>query len=70
VLKKIGCSFSVTPIYCPNLLLQSTLTDYIHAHTRTHTHTQLDLPVYPSAEVLKAKLMMAIQEGAEGFGFA
>jgi hypothetical protein len=58
----------VTPIYCPNLLLQSTLTDCIHAHTRTYI--QLDLPVYPSAEVLKAKLMMAIQEGAEGFGFA
>jgi E3 ubiquitin-protein ligase HUWE1 len=35
-----------------------------------HLLLQLDLPVYPSAEVLKEKLLTAITEGAEGFGFA
>ena len=32
--------------------------------------TQLDLPSYSSAEDLKQKLLMAITEGMEGFGFA
>jgi hypothetical protein len=31
---------------------------------------QLDLPVYSSAEELRTKLLTAITEGAEGFGFA
>lgn len=33
-------------------------------------HSQLDLPAYTSAEELREKLLMAITEGAEGFGFA
>jgi len=37
------------------------------AHT---CFNQLDLPAYSSAEELKEKLLMAITEGAEGFGFA
>ena len=36
----------------------------------THTcFNQLDLPAYSSEEVLKDKLLMAISEGGEGFGF-
>lgn len=31
---------------------------------------QLDLPEYPSKDILIEKLMMAIMEGKEGFGFA
>ncbi len=30
---------------------------------------QLDLPEYPSKEILKKKLILAIKEGKEGFGF-
>jgi E3 ubiquitin-protein ligase HUWE1 len=30
----------------------------------------LDLPDYPTREVLKEKLELAILEGKEGFGFA
>lgn len=37
------------------------------AHT---CFNQLDLPVYASQEELKEKLLMAIMEGNEGFGFA
>lgn len=37
------------------------------AHT---CFNQLDLPVYESREQLKDKLMLAIKEGSEGFGFA
>lgn len=37
----------------------------------SHTcFNQLDLPEYSSKEVLKQKLLLAIQEGKEGFGFA
>jgi hypothetical protein len=31
---------------------------------------QLDLPRYKTAEELREKLLMAVQEGSEGFGFA
>lgn len=37
------------------------------AHT---CFNQLDLPEYSSTEELKEKLMIAIKEGGEGFGFA
>lgn len=37
------------------------------AHT---CFNQLDLPAYKSQEVLREKLLMAIREGSEGFGFA
>ncbi|RYH23916.1 hypothetical protein EON65_17400 [archaeon] len=30
----------------------------------------MDLPVYSSEEELRDKLLMAIREGSEGFGFA
>ena len=36
------------------------------AHT---CFNQLDLPEYPSEEVMKAKLLLAIRECSEGFGF-
>ena len=31
---------------------------------------RLDLPDYPSEEVLREKLLQAVHEGHEGFGFA
>lgn len=37
------------------------------AHT---CFNQLDLPEYASEEILKEKLLIAIREGSEGFGFA
>ena len=37
------------------------------AHT---CFNQLDLPEYPSEEVMKEKLLVSIKEGSEGFGFA
>ena len=37
------------------------------AHT---CFNQIDLPVYGSEDELREKLMMAIKEGSEGFGFA
>lgn len=37
------------------------------AHT---CYNQLDLPCYTSEEELREKLLMAIHEGGEGFGFA
>lgn len=37
------------------------------AHT---CFNQLDLPQYQSEEILKEKLLIAIKEGSEGFGFA
>ena len=37
------------------------------AHT---CFNQLDLPEYSSYEELRDKLLMAINEGSEGFGFA
>jgi hypothetical protein len=36
------------------------------AHT---CFNQLDLPEYPSKDILIEKLMLAITEGKEGFGF-
>ena len=49
----------------------------IHKSSETHllptAHTcfnQLDLPNYSTAEELSAKLLIAIREGNEGFGFA
>jgi E3 ubiquitin-protein ligase HUWE1 len=33
-------------------------------------YNQLDLPPYSSEEELREKLLMAIREGGEGFGFA
>jgi E3 ubiquitin-protein ligase HUWE1 len=42
-----------------------------HALPTAHTcFNQLDLPPYASQEELKEKLLMAIKEGSEGFGFA
>ena len=43
------------------------------AHLLPTAHTcfnQLDLPVYPTEEIFREKLMIAIKEGCEGFGFA
>ena len=37
------------------------------AHT---CFNQLDLPDYPSEQVMRGKLMLAIEEGSEGFGIA
>jgi E3 ubiquitin-protein ligase HUWE1 len=37
------------------------------AHT---CYNQLDLPAYSSQEELQEKLLIAIKEGSEGFGFA
>jgi E3 ubiquitin-protein ligase HUWE1 len=37
------------------------------AHT---CFNQLDLPVYATMEELREKLLTAIKEGSEGFGFA
>jgi E3 ubiquitin-protein ligase HUWE1 len=37
------------------------------AHT---CFNQLDLPAYSSLEELRKKLLIAINEGSEGFGFA
>ena len=49
----------------------------IHKTSGTHllpcAHTcfnQLDLPEYSSEEMLREKLLVALHEGAEGFGFA
>lgn len=49
----------------------------IHKAFGTHllpaAHTcfnQLDLPEYDSEEILREKLLIAIREGSEGFGFA
>lgn len=49
----------------------------IHKAYGTHllptAHTcfnQLDLPEYASEETMKEKLLVAIREGSEGFGFA
>lgn len=37
----------------------------------SHTcFNQLDLPAYPSEELMREKLLLAIKEGSEGFGFA
>ena len=36
------------------------------AHT---CFNQLDLPEYPTEEILRDKLLIAIREGSEGFGF-
>jgi hypothetical protein len=30
---------------------------------------QLDLPVYSSEDVLRSRLLLAVREGSEGFGF-
>lgn len=43
------------------------------SHMLPSAHTcfnQLDLPEYPSEDVLREKLLIAIREGSEGFGFA
>ena len=43
------------------------------SHLLPSAHTcfnQLDLPEYPSEEVTREKLLIAIREGSEGFGFA
>lgn len=49
----------------------------IHKVYETHllpsAHTcfnQLDLPEYASEEVMREKLLVALREGSEGFGFA
>jgi len=34
-----------------------------------NSFNQLDLPEYRTKEILKEKLMIAITEGKEGFGF-
>ena len=49
----------------------------IHKAFGTHllpsAHTcfnQLDLPEYPTEDITREKLLIAIREGSEGFGFA
>ncbi len=42
------------------------------AHLLPSAHTcfnQLDLPEYPSEEIMREKLLTACQFGSEGFGF-
>ena len=42
-----------------------------HLLPTAHTcFNQLDLPQYSSEEILREKLLIAIKEGSEGFGFA
>lgn len=42
-----------------------------HLLPTAHTcFNQLDLPDYTSEEILREKLLLAIREGAQGFGFA
>jgi E3 ubiquitin-protein ligase HUWE1 len=43
---------------------------YLTCRTLELILPQLDLPVYRSLEEMKAKLLLAIKEGSEGFGFA
>ena len=46
---------------------------YGHSGLLPSAHTcfnQLDLPVYANQDELRAKLLLAIKEGSEGFGFA
>ena len=43
----------------------------IHLLPTAHTcFNQLDLPEYPSEEIMRERLLVAIKEGSEGFGFA
>ena len=43
----------------------------IHMLPTAHTcFNQLDLPEYESEEQMREKLVIAIREGSEGFGFA
>jgi hypothetical protein len=46
---------------------------YVNTSSLPSAHTcfnRLDLPDYPSYEILKSKLLLAISEGSEGFGIA
>jgi len=43
------------------------------SHLLPSAHTcfnQLDLPEYESEDIMREKLLIAIREGSEGFGFA
>ena len=51
--------FNIHKAFGSNMTLPS-------AHT---CFNQLDLPEYPSEEVLKERLLFAVREGSEGFGF-
>jgi len=51
----------------PFLLTFSTLTVRFLMHTGFN---QIDLPQYTSYEMLRQQLLLAINEGGEGFGFA
>lgn len=51
----------------------STRTQAYGTHMLPTAHTcfnQLDLPEYESEEQMREKLVIAIREGSEGFGFA
>lgn len=48
---------------CQHHILGKFLNDFI-------SFNQLDLPCYPTRQILKEKLELAILEGKEGFGFA
>ena len=42
----------------------------INALPQAHTcFNQLDLPAYPDEQTMREKLLLAITEGSEGFGF-
>lgn len=46
---------------------------FVEPHMLPSAHTcfnQLDLPEYPTEDALREKLLVAIKEGSEGFGFA
>jgi len=46
---------------------------FVGCHQLPTAHTcfnQLDLPAYPTEEMMREKLLIAIREGSEGFGFA
>jgi len=45
-------------------------TNEVFSLPSSHTcFNQLDLPEYPTREMLREKLLLAITEGKEGFGF-
>ena len=41
-----------------------------HIHSSSLGFNQIDLPQYSSYEMLRQQLLLAINEGGEGFGFA
>lgn len=57
------CFNQVIQCTCLNILAHNNLPEFTLS-------SQLDLPQYTTREQLRDKLLTAINEGAEGFGFA